>query len=239
MSKADTLLKKATFFERLALYSDRKVFLQSIAQSTYDPTLTNAIVSFTDYVRSQPGLPAQVKNVANEIDSSLKALPPNQQGTVVSAVKQLVGRIWDELRGSVDSTVLAELGRRSGVVDAAYAKIQAQPKFDVPAAETQRTVTLPTIEYTAPRQQATSRFPAIDKTFQVMLGVNPDGQLGPQTQAAIDLYKKSRNITAPGNTSAYVHLTNEPEYFSKKPMGFDDNANVYLKSSGVTRESPF
>jgi len=32
MSKADTLLKKATFFERLALYSDRKTFLQSLAQ---------------------------------------------------------------------------------------------------------------------------------------------------------------------------------------------------------------
>lgn len=32
MSKADTLLKKATFFERLALYGDRKSYLQSIAQ---------------------------------------------------------------------------------------------------------------------------------------------------------------------------------------------------------------
>lgn len=33
MSKADTLLKKATFFERMALYSDRKAFLQSLAQT--------------------------------------------------------------------------------------------------------------------------------------------------------------------------------------------------------------
>lgn len=32
MSKADTLLKKATFFERLAIYSDRKSFLQALAQ---------------------------------------------------------------------------------------------------------------------------------------------------------------------------------------------------------------
>jgi hypothetical protein len=32
MSKADTLLKKATFFERLAVYSDRKSFLQALAQ---------------------------------------------------------------------------------------------------------------------------------------------------------------------------------------------------------------
>ena len=34
MSKADTLLKKATAFERLALYSDRKTFLQSLSQAT-------------------------------------------------------------------------------------------------------------------------------------------------------------------------------------------------------------
>ena len=32
MSKADVLLQKATAFERLSLYSDRKTFLQRIAQ---------------------------------------------------------------------------------------------------------------------------------------------------------------------------------------------------------------
>lgn len=32
MSKADTLFKKATAFERLALYSDRQAFLQALAQ---------------------------------------------------------------------------------------------------------------------------------------------------------------------------------------------------------------
>lgn len=32
MSKADTLLKKATSFERLAVYSDRKSFLQALSQ---------------------------------------------------------------------------------------------------------------------------------------------------------------------------------------------------------------
>lgn len=34
MSKADVLLKKATAFEKLALYSDRKVFLQALSQET-------------------------------------------------------------------------------------------------------------------------------------------------------------------------------------------------------------
>ena len=34
MSKADTLLKRATAYERLAVYSDRKAFLQAIAQDS-------------------------------------------------------------------------------------------------------------------------------------------------------------------------------------------------------------
>lgn len=33
MSKADTLLKKAAFYEKMALYSDRKTFLQALAQT--------------------------------------------------------------------------------------------------------------------------------------------------------------------------------------------------------------
>jgi hypothetical protein len=37
MSKADTLLKKTAAFERLALYSDRKSFLQALAQTPQDP----------------------------------------------------------------------------------------------------------------------------------------------------------------------------------------------------------
>lgn len=42
MSKADVLLKKASSFERLALYSDRKVFLQAIAQDVQQfPPVSN------------------------------------------------------------------------------------------------------------------------------------------------------------------------------------------------------
>jgi len=35
MSKVDTLLKKATVYERLALYADRSTFLQSLAQTPH------------------------------------------------------------------------------------------------------------------------------------------------------------------------------------------------------------
>lgn len=37
MSKADLLLKKAASFEKLALYSDRKAFLQAVAQQSFSP----------------------------------------------------------------------------------------------------------------------------------------------------------------------------------------------------------
>ena len=59
MSKADTLLKKATFFERMALYSDRKTFLQALAQTggASDDWQVTPITS----VGPKPGSDAQVK----------------------------------------------------------------------------------------------------------------------------------------------------------------------------------
>lgn len=50
MSKADTLLKKATAFEKLAIYSDRKSFLQALSQDATAQTF--APVGPTEY---QPG----------------------------------------------------------------------------------------------------------------------------------------------------------------------------------------
>lgn len=65
MSKADTLLKKATFFERLAVYSDRKSFLQALAQGgATDPDWMSSMSSpFTD---------ANVKNKLDQIVGALQ-----------------------------------------------------------------------------------------------------------------------------------------------------------------------
>lgn len=64
MSKADTLLKKATFFERLAIYSDRKSFLQALAQGgATDPDWMNAM--------SSPYTDANIKSSLDRVSGAL------------------------------------------------------------------------------------------------------------------------------------------------------------------------
>lgn len=60
MSKADTLLKKATFFERMALYSDRKAFLQSLAGGA------------TDDWGPQAATDAQIKASLQEVNNAIQ-----------------------------------------------------------------------------------------------------------------------------------------------------------------------
>ena len=72
-----------------------------------------------------------------------------------------------------------------------------------------------------------SRFAKIDPIFQTMLGVNPDTQLGPQTQAALDRYKASRKSPSMSNELAFEYLKKEPAYASRSAMQYDDNSNTY------------
>lgn len=66
MSKADTLLKKATFFERMALYSDRKAFLQALAQGgATDPDWMN--------MNERPYTDAQIKSGLERVSGALQS----------------------------------------------------------------------------------------------------------------------------------------------------------------------
>jgi hypothetical protein len=66
-----------------------------------------------------------------------------------------------------------------------------------------------------------------------MLGVNPDGKLGSQTQHALNRYKASRNPNMT-NALAYEYLKKEPEYASRSEMRYDDNSNTYARSAHPT-----
>lgn len=78
MSKADTLLKKATFFERLALYSDRKTFLQSLAQGgATDPDWTN--------MANRPFTDAQIKSGLERVSGALSSWVSQHGNRLVDA----------------------------------------------------------------------------------------------------------------------------------------------------------
>jgi hypothetical protein len=63
-SKAETLLKKATSYEKLALYGDRKTYLEALAQSSFpdvdsivqsiNNARKNAVTSITNFWRQDP-----------------------------------------------------------------------------------------------------------------------------------------------------------------------------------------
>ena len=63
-----------------------------------------------------------------------------------------------------------------------------------------------------------------------MLGVDPDGLLGPATQNVLNIFKKSMNNPEATNEIAFAALRNQPEYAQKKKLGYDDNANVFTFS---------
>ena len=82
-----------------------------------------------------------------------------------------------------------------------------------------------------------SKYPPIDRTFQTMLGVSADGSLGPETQTALDLYKKSlgqENWIS--NSFLFESLKNEPEFKSKSAMKKDPSTGMYIRSHNVATQ---
>jgi hypothetical protein len=119
MSKADLLLKKAASFEKLALYSDRKAFLQAVAQTYGDPnasvdptTFSNKEVEQWDSQKQpKPGIPtppdagspmtAPPGMNAQAPREQQKAAPPSQFNPQVKQLQQLLGFSADKADGKL------------------------------------------------------------------------------------------------------------------------------------------
>lgn len=69
---------------------------------------------------------------------------------------------------------------------------------------------------------------AIDPIVQKMLGVAPDGKLGPKTTAALGRYKATINNPTMTDAMAIASLKKRPEYLSQTEMKYDDNTNRYV-----------
>ena len=88
MSKFDLLLKKAASFEKLALYSDRKAFLQAVAQQYSDPNasvdptaFSNKEVEQWDSQKTPQGIPAPPPDAGSPITPppAMNAPAPREQ----------------------------------------------------------------------------------------------------------------------------------------------------------------
>jgi len=84
-----------------------------------------------------------------------------------------------------------------------------------------------------------SKYPPIDKTFQAMLGVSADGSLGPATQKALDLYKKSIGQEDwASNSLLFESLKNEPSYMNKSQLPKDPHSGLYISEASGPHTNP-
>ncbi len=88
MSKADVLLKRAAFFEKMALYSDRKVFLQSLAQGV--PGAGDAVkAAMTELSQAISNWINTSAEKQEDIPGGMRGLPPGVRGPAASITQAL------------------------------------------------------------------------------------------------------------------------------------------------------
>lgn len=182
MSKADTLLKKATAFERLALYSDRKSFLQSLAQSTTGLDQTSRdLLGKAMQVMQQIGIsqetiaPLGSAILFNKVDPQAirqafqKAqfeVPALSTGPQLAFLKSILSQIKFPSSGSLEQSPTTDVGVGAAPGKAEYPSIDKQSQKAVFDFAVQEGGIVPDPE----KQQA-------------------DGALGPETRKALEAVK--------------------------------------------------
>lgn len=200
MSKADTLLKKATFFERMALYSDRKAFLQSLAQTG----------GASDTWPAAKSLPADVAEGINSVMKDLAATKPDStalqnrlqsfyegMNTDMGQLAQALSEAANTIPGDHTTQVQNALALADKV-----RQMVAQPQQ--PGAAGDQTMYMPADKLTAyppidkGQQEALARFLMINGiTFVDPKKLN-DGKLGPETRKGLNAFKQWYNAKATG-----------------------------------------
>lgn len=185
MSKADTLLKRATFFERMALYSDRKAFLRALAQDAQWPAASTLPPGIAE------GLNSLIKDLAATKPESSQALQ-NQlldfyQGgkTDMGQLAQLVGDAANTIPGDHTTQVQNALALAEKIRGLVQQPAQQQEQGE--AAGGGSPMVMPTAHITG--------FTPISKEdqkavfdFAGMQG-QIDGQLGKETRSALNAVK--------------------------------------------------
>jgi len=87
-------------------------------------------------------------------------------------------------------------------------------------------------------EKLAQQYTFIDPIFQKMLDVNEDSKLGPETQTALDRYKKSIGYqpSAITNQLTFEFLKKEPEYASRQSMDQDEMMDIYVTNYIKRRE---
>lgn len=233
MSKADTLLKKAEFYEKLALYSDRQAFLQAIAQQSFmTEKFGPQLKSQLDTVIRDMGALGVSPALINKLTDMSESYSPFNRVLLVSDLVQAASQYPRTPQAAPQLQNLQSL-------IASLRGPETKPDTEEPYGTGTGTKV-----NEAPMKPWHSKYPPIDPKYQRMLGVNSDGSLGPQTQSALNIYKASVGNPSMSNELAFEYMKREPEYASGKQMEFDDNSNTYntatqKRKKGIEPVTPF
>lgn len=181
MSKADTLLKKATFFERMALYSDRKSYLQALAQGN-PPALdknTRDLLFEAQNILQNAGLDASaIGNVIvfNKLDQFGAAMKSIRDALMLGKLSPLSDE-YKRLQTISTQVKAPPTEAEQAMAGPADMTFEPDPKKDVVHG-------LPPINKAD--QEAVFRFVTIQG-----LGIpgKVDGQLGKETRTALEAIK--------------------------------------------------
>ena len=215
MSKADTLLKKATFFERMAIYSDRKAFLYALAQG---------------------GVPQPPSDdIRQGIDSAMKDLSATKPETSQALQNRLMGfydgtntdmaQLSQALREAANTIPGANSTQVQRILDLAGKVDQQQQSGSAPQ---DNTMQMPAEHLTALRpinpeqQQALGRFVTIKGLAFVDPKKMNDGKLGPETRKGLNAFKQWYNQKATGKK-----ITSDDEALQLVKFIVDNDPQTY------------
>jgi hypothetical protein len=177
MTNANSLLKKAELFERLAVYGGRRAFLRSFA---FDLDAFNAALSIAKKYL------ADAKNIVGGEAASIPE--PTDVDQIASQIDRVM-KLADVLtnRDAKNRAVSNLLGARTSLKRTKELAPQLPPEPAAPAQEGSEEVVLPqdTIH-------PTKRYPSVPKDVQQKLGLTGkqvDGILGPETRRRLDAAK--------------------------------------------------
>jgi hypothetical protein len=197
MKKTDSLLKKAEFFERLAVYGDRSNFLKSLAQ------LKNPEKGISypgDIADQQAGAEKQLKSLVWQATQIFAQLNPEN---IPAPFNEIAGtKDWNAAIATLARVNLTpsnynltglgpELKQLNSIREKMELLVGKSPSSSsAPTSEAPKAVDYPSIETN--KQEALSRIITIEG---LGLPLKIDGKMGPRTRAALDAFKKKIDPT--------------------------------------------
>lgn len=196
----------------------------------------NAIARSHQYTSVPPWYRGSLKSLQDAVKKKVHSKYPSIEiaEKKKKACSDAYERMIAKYSQSVDAGTPAGAPKQYNIPDGSAFNVSKKPTVEAPkAAPTQEPEKFgppqligppkPPASQTAPKQ----KFQRINPVFQTMLGVNPDGQLGPTTQGSLNTYKKSKGNPTMSNELAFRYLETEPEYRTKKMMNYNENSGVY------------